>query len=69
MKKCPICGAAFEDWVRPEPKDPESIAQLDAIKAMGTVAGDYPPHVCPNCKHYWWFRENLMEDDVWPDDW
>jgi hypothetical protein len=68
MKRCSNCGAAIQEWIRPEPQNPENIAVIKAIELMGTCV-HHPPHVCPNCKHYWWFNENLIEEEPWPDDW
>jgi hypothetical protein len=69
MKRCTNCGAAVKEWIRPEPQNPENIAAIKAIELKGTAIGCCPPHVCPNCKHYWWCNEDLIEDEPWPDDW
>lgn len=69
MKICTNCGAEIQQWIRPEPQNPETIAMIKSIELMGTVAGHHPPHVCPICKYYWWFDENLIEAEQWPDDW
>ena len=67
-KRCSNCGAAFQEWIRPEPQNPKTIALLKSIELLGPGV-HYPPHVCPNCKQYWWTYEDQMEDEQWPDDW
>ena len=69
MTMCSNCGAVVKEWIRPEPQNPENIAWMEAFEQRGTCVRGEPAHVCPSCKHYWWFNEDLMEDEPWPDDW
>ena len=66
--RCANGGATIQQWIRPEAQSPEAIAMLKHIELLGTVAGHHPPHVCPICKHYWWFNETLIEDEEWPEE-
>ena len=68
MERCSNCGATFQEWIRPEPQNPDTIAMMNTLELMGTGVR-YPPHVCPKCKHYWWTYEDQMENEQWPNDW